>query len=432
MENKLLLGVARKIISPAVGGQLFGYSPDVFSESLHDDLTATAFYFEQGGVKALMLSATICSWQSELADCIVQTIEARSGIPATHCILHATHTHSGPNVTGSYGWGDIDMTYCEQILIPAILAAVDEAMAAPVAVRVEIRQGKSLVGINRRQLTVENKVILGQNPWGPFDPRMTVITFADDSGKAVADMIHYGCHGTASGINRQITRDWSGVMIDAMEDETGGITAFFNGPEGDVGPRLANGKTTGDRDVRCALELGAVAAKDALAIRRNTASSVEPVLEVTRRTLQVPLAPRIPLQEARELLESFSGHAVNLKGKKRHYYECVVASYAEGYEELEFLEVPQTVVRIGDVAFVSFPFELFSEIGMRIAEASPYPYTLSLSNTGGNEGYFVTEDQIIRGGYEVGMYQTANLQPYAPHADHSVILQTLAHLKGET
>ena len=104
MENKLLLGVARKIISPAVGGQLFGYSPDVFSESLHDDLTATAFYFEQGGVKALMLSATICSWQSELADRIVQTIEARSGIPATHCILHATHTHSGPNVTGSYGW----------------------------------------------------------------------------------------------------------------------------------------------------------------------------------------------------------------------------------------------------------------------------------------------------------------------------------------
>ena len=41
--EKLYMGVARENITPKVGGQLYGYSPDVFSKSVADDLTATAF-----------------------------------------------------------------------------------------------------------------------------------------------------------------------------------------------------------------------------------------------------------------------------------------------------------------------------------------------------------------------------------------------------
>ena len=48
MSGKLLLGVARTDITPEVGCNLFGYSPDVISESVHDELRVTAFYFESG------------------------------------------------------------------------------------------------------------------------------------------------------------------------------------------------------------------------------------------------------------------------------------------------------------------------------------------------------------------------------------------------
>ena len=431
MENKLLLGVGREIITPAVGCQLFGYSPDIFSDSVHDDLTLSAFYFEQGAVKALLLSATLCSMHTALCNEILQMIEQEYDIPADNCILHTTHTHSGPNTTGSVGWGDIDRNYCDTVLIPAARRVVAKAVSAPQAVTVAVRQGESRVGINRRQLTLENKVILGQNPWGPFDPRMTVLSFMNDDGATVANLIHYGCHGTASGKNTQISRDWSGVMIDVMEEQTGALTAFINGPEGDVGPRLTNGRTVGEMHVRYALELGGVAAQDAMRIRRQPAAPIAPTLSVSKRTLQIPFAARVPLEVAQSEVEQFRGHTSNLKAKKLHYYERVIASYTEDYVEQDALAVPQTVICIGDVAIVSFPLELFCEIGMRIAEASPYAYTLSLSNSNGCQGYFVTEDQIIRGGYEVGMYQTTNLQPYAPHADHQVVLQTLAHLKGE-
>ena len=46
MSEKLFLGVSRVNITPEVGGNLYGYTPDVISESVHDDLAAIAFYFK--------------------------------------------------------------------------------------------------------------------------------------------------------------------------------------------------------------------------------------------------------------------------------------------------------------------------------------------------------------------------------------------------
>ena len=66
---------------------------------------------------------------------------------------------------------------------------------------------------------------------------------------------------------------------------------------------------------------------------------------------------------------------------------------------------------------------------MRIAQASDIPYTLSLSISNGAKGYFVTEDAVPRGGYEVEMFQTANLQPYVHDADFRLMKSTLEHLK---
>ena len=61
MAEQLCLGVARRVISPEVGCNLAGYGPNVISTSLHDDLTATAFCFQTGDTRAMMVSVTVCS-----------------------------------------------------------------------------------------------------------------------------------------------------------------------------------------------------------------------------------------------------------------------------------------------------------------------------------------------------------------------------------
>ena len=425
--EKLFLGVAREKITPAVGGQLYGYTPDTFSESLHDDLTATAFYFRQGDTQALMVSLTVCLIQTELDGSIREMIEQKFGIPAGHCMLCATHTHSGPNTAGTTGWGEIDRAYCDGIFIPQILSAVEKAMAAAQPVKMGTARADSLVGINRRELDINNRIILGQNPWGAFNPQMTVLSFVSEAGEPVANMVPDGAHGTAAGRNHEISRDWSGIMIDTLEKQSGAVTAFFNGPEGDVGPRISNGLTVGN--ITYVEELGAVAAQDAVNIYRKIFSYGEVKLAVSQQELHVPLKKRMPLAEARQMLPRYEKHTVNYEGMIHAHLDDVIRSYEEGCEDAEYTNLPQTAIALGDVVFAAFPYELFSEVGMRIDGAFKTKSVLSLSNTNGSEGYFITPDAICRGGYEVNMFLYGHRQQFDDNADFHLMKETVNHIQ---
>ena len=429
MEQKLLLGVSRRNITPPIGTPLAGYAPDWFSESVNDDLTATVFCFEQDGKRALLVSLTLLSIATKIAGEMRVEIEKKFGIPKEAVILHTIHNHSGPNTNISHGWGDTNTEYIETILTPAIHAATEEALANMKSVSMAITQGESLIGVNRRERMADNSIGLGQNPWGCFDPQMTVISFADAQGNPVGNLIHYGCHGTAAGKNREISRDWAGVMIDTLEAQSGAITAFLNGPEGDVGPRLTNGKTTGLQNIGFAMRLGAVAGQDAVRIYNQPKYRDVPKMTVVSGQTMVPLLPRISLEAAKEKYEEFRGHTINIGGRSERHYRMLIESYDNGYEEVAGYPQEQTILRLGDLAIVTTPYELFSELGLRVKKHSPVPYTLVLSNTNGSESYFASESEMCRGGYEINMYVTKYLQPPVPNADWHFVMQTLENLK---
>lgn len=426
--KKLFSGVARECITPDIGGQLFGYRPDIISESIEDDLVVSAFYFEQDQCRALMITATVCLINTELANEIICKISEKTAISRDNIILSATHTHSGPNTTGTYGWGDIDKNYCENIFIPKIMSAVDGAIKSAVEVTMSVAQGKSYVGINRRQEKGDpSNVKFGQDENGIFNPNMTILSFKDTNGKVVSSIIHYGAHGTAAGCNHEITRDWSGIMTDALEQKTHAVCAFFNGPEGDVGPRLSNKCTVGD--ITYVRELGAVAAKDALEIYANSTRLDNVNLQARCFETPIPLKPLMDKEQAEQMLKGFEEQTVNIKGQTRHHLETVIEAHKNGTLSKEYFNFRQTVIALGDVVFVSFPFELFSEIGIRTDNAFDDKIVLSLSNTNGSEGYFVTEKEKPRGGYEVNMHLYGHIQTYKNNADDDLYKATVKNIK---
>ncbi len=427
---KLYLGIAREIITPKVGAALYGYAPDHFSTSVNDDLTATVFYLKQDDEKALIVSLALGSISNELAEEMMSEIERNYGIPQSAQIINAIHTHSAPNTTGTYGWGDIDREYVDGILLPKLYAAVETAVKSATPVEMAIATGESKIGINRREITIENEVMLGQNPWGPYDPTMTILSFRRMDGSPYANIIHYGAHATAAGKNPEISRDWPGVMTDVLEMETGAVTAFINGPEGDVGPRLSNGRTTSDGKIDYAMRHGALAGQDAVRIYKNLGGYYVPELRTYGGVLNIPLAKRISLEEAKEAHKAYIGELTNHRAQLEKYYREVINSYEEGYVEKETREVPQNIIRLGDVCIVAFRYELFSEIGLRIKKDAPVPYVLCLSNTNGSDGYFATETELCRGGYEIKMTRTSNIQSFANNADLFIVTETLKNLKN--
>ena len=430
MRHQLLLGVSREDITPKVGCQLYGYNPTIFSTSVADNLDVTAFVYRYGDEASAMISVCVAGIQGDLSDKIRRLVSESCDIPFDNIMLSSTHTHSGPNVSGSAGWGDMDMEYCDGVFIPRIVKAAKTANENLIPVRVGIATGESLVGINRRNLLDSEDTIFGQNFWGPFDPKKTVIAFRDFNGNPGANIVHYGAHPTAAGANTEITRDWPGVMVDRLEYVSGATTAFFNGCEGDIGPRNTCGCTGGKGSMDWVYEVGYIAASDAVRIYKTIPDFKDLDMEAKSEVLKLKLKPRESLEEAKEKLESLSQERINLNGKKIEHYEKVIASYSNGYEEKEFYDMPQTLIRLGNYVFAALPFEMFSEVGLRINQSCPDKVILSLAmtNSSGGYGYFATESQLCHGGYEAEYFQIARIQAFEKHADTNVVKETLRNI----
>ena len=426
-----LCGAAREKITPPVGTLLYGYTPDVVSESVHDDLTATAAAVSSGSQTALLISLTLGDIQTALCDELREAAAKAAAIDNSDVIIASTHTHCGPNTSGMEGWGEIDRGYVDSILLPAVRLSSQNAVGNMVQAVVGTACGKSEVGVNRRQMLENGEITFGQNPWGCYDPNMTVLSFRRaDNGAGIIDLVHYGCHGTACGKSTEITRDWSGMMTDRMEKLTGVLCVFFNGAIGDVGPRLTNGLTVGD--ISYVEELGSVAAMDAMRIFGSIKSFYQPELKLIKGKIRLPYKSLPSLSEVQNRLHEIKDpeKLINIEGLEYGYYKKAEDLLLSGVTQPdgEFL-FSQTIVEIGNTVLIPFPFEHFSEISMRLREYSDFQNILTLSCANGYNGYLPTESELCRGGYEVGVFRFASAFSLADNTDQNIINENLRLLR---
>ena len=428
----LYLGVSRVDITPEIGVELYGYGPGNFADSVNDPLEATAFVFSDGKRQFALINVTLVAIGKEIGDDTRKAIEKETGIPFDNIVICATHTHSGPSTKYSPGWGDMDRAYCYGILLPQLVKATSEALANKTAVKMGFASGESYAGSNRREWA-DNKVVNGQNPWGVFNPKMTVLSFKDMDDNNVCAMVHYGAHCTAAGINHEISRDWGGVFADKLSREVGAPVAFLQGPEGDTGPRLSNGKTTGRGDISYIYETGNIAAIDAVRIYKQINTYQDVDMDFIATEVKMPVDKRMSLEDAKKWLGYFERNEgddfTTVQERSIDYYKRIIASYDADFEEVEYATIDQTILRLGDVALVSSPYELFCEIGLRVQNLSPFAHTLMLVNSNDTYAYFPTASEIPRGGYEIALFTTSRIQPYTAPADWSYIKGTVENVK---
>lgn len=426
--SQLSAGAFREIITPPVGAHLFGYRPDVISTSVNDDLSVTAAAFEDGGSGAILICATICEIATFLADELRAAVSEAVGIPASNVIISATHTHSGPITVEIAGWGDIDRDFCYGILIPRAVSAAKKAWDGRRPAKLGVGVTDSQVGINRREIRANGDIVLGQNPWGMYDPAMTVLSLRGLDGSPILNLIHYCCHGTAAGCNTEISRDWSGPMIDRLEEQSKCLTVFFNGAEGDIGPRLSNGLTVGD--ITYVRELGAVAANDAVRAYRTIKEYREDCgLSVVSGEISLPYKALPPENEVDAALARYNaGNPDALINIDRLEYDRLVRlkkAYADGDTSRTHFTFNQTLIAIGPVLIIPFPYEIFVEVTLRLRAYSGFAYTLCLSNTNGANSYFPSRDQISRGGYEIRTFTAGGTFCLTDDADDNIIRENL-------
>ncbi len=424
---KFLCGAAREIITPKIGTNLYGYAPDVISTEVHDDLTLSAIAFGDGERTLIIVSVDLAELNTDLVTEMRAACADACGTALSDVIITTTHNHCAPNLSGLSGWGDIDRDYCA-VFLPALLRAVRAAVARMADAEIGVATGKSAVGINRRETAQNGETVLGQDPQGLYDDRMTVIRIRErETGVGIVDLIHYGCHGTACGCSTIITRDWPGGMIDGMEAHTGTLTVFVNGAIGDVGPRLSNGGTTGD--ITYVESLGAIAAADAVRIADTVTEYRTSTLKKFIGTVHLPHIAPPSLDDVRREKEALGApeKLVNCEGLHyQHLCDLEAWHMDEGREDVpRAFKFDMPIFAIGDILMLPYPYEIFSDTSIRLRGLSGYTHTLCLSCADGYNGYLPSQDQLCRGGYEVAVFRYASLFPLAPDTDDHLIDETL-------
>jgi neutral ceramidase len=428
VNTNLLAGVGRTDITPALGTALAGYPvQDRVAEAVRDPLHATTLVLERNGVRAALLSLDWILIEQEEVDTIRRLVEEKTGIPGAHITVCAIQSHSAPRTFTAWGWGDKDRAYVAQVM-PAIVDSAVQAVAALQPATVGIGTTTSDVGVNRRQIAENHTVRLGVNPWGPYDPTMTVLRFEGSQGP-IATLVHYGAHPTVfSGQSRVVSRDWPGVMVDRMEALTGAPTLFINGAVGDVAPRTNVLAAVGDGET-AVLEVGLRAASDAMRTYRAIKEFRDLPLAVQTGPLVLPYRPLTSLEEAQRNLSAAEA------GKDRwgqgmcdyRHWQAVVDAHARPPETSTTFA--QSITQLGPVVFVPFPGEPFSEIVLRLRHVSPFAYTLCASTTNGSYGYFVTRESLHRGGYEVWVGKAYGAYLLSETIDDALIDGNLALLR---
>ena len=398
---KLYAGAARENITPEIGGYMVGYNPERRSTDVADDLALTAVALSQGDSKVLLVGLDLCLIDDDDCDRIRALVGNAAGLDPRNVILNCSHTHSGPTTCGGYHMRD----YFENDVIPKCIAAGKSAVAALRPVTMGVAAVDSLTGINRREVKRDGSVVLGRNPWGVLDKAMTVIAFQSEDGTPVANIVHYGAHPTAAGaINdagpcTTITRDWPGVMTDRLDAFTGALTVFLNGAGGDIAPRLANA-TSRRGDMGHVREVGAVAAMDAFRAYTGIKTFYDEPLTVAHGEIRVPLEPAPPFDAGTMDPSRMLLHPSTTPRVKQAW-----ETYMNGENPGDEFSFTQTLIRIGPVVLVPFPFETCTGVSARLRQYSKFQHTLVLGTTNGNNLYLPTQDQMALGGYEVDLFR---------------------------
>ena len=252
---------------------------------------------------------------------------------------------------------------------------------------------------------------------------MTVITFkSTETNTPIANIIHIGAHPTAAGNNKEITRDWPGVMADRLAEESGAITMFVNGTQGDVAPRIANGGSDGK--LKHAMEVGGLAGIDAVRAYKSIRTFYDEDLQVICGQLTLPYKPPLSKEYIQAFLETYTptdwwSHYKHSSVKR------LAEMYAEGNLGPEEWTARQIIIRLGPIVFVPYPFEVSSEIGLRLRAYSPYQHTLLLACTNGCNSYLPAQSQISRGGYEIQAFWWFRPRQLPDDADTRLINQNL-------
>ncbi len=447
--SHLIIGVSRANITPPVGMLMSGYgSRKTPAVGVHDELYLVAIYMNDEITESALITMDIIDTDMNGTAKIRKACSEFTNIPSENIMVACSHTHGGPQ-TNLYG-EDLEDKLKEaysNILVYKAAGALSEAKRNAVPVSVGYARQDCYIAANRRERRPDGVVVLGYNPDGPIAPYTDVIRFDRlDNKEPIAVIFSYSAHGTTlTGDNYLYTADYPGYAKQVIEKQLPTvISSFIAGCSGDINPYPRgtyelcerHGKRLGCAVVQATLDIEDMKDNVRIAVASDEFQlNLESPPSLDEAKEKLAKAKESAEREISAAREAANGKPINEKMALQWYTARELADMTALVNALEtgkkdfYISMETQAIAIGDCAIVGMPGEVFVNIGLTVAERSPFSKTIPISHTNGSAGYIPTADQVPLGGYEIEMARARKYGLHiVPESDQVLINSALTSL----
>jgi len=380
----ILLGTAYRTINPTEGMWLIGYPhPEKRANTgVGLDLCVRAAVFGSPEIEtplaAIVVLDTLAVNQKVVQRIRHAAADRIQGLKPEVIMVVATHTHSAPAFVAMQSGPDLVTAAADYVdrVVESAVEALEDAWQTRSQGSLRVGRTELRMGHNRRVLDAQGHAT---NEWfdvegrhtGFFNPNARILVFENArTRKPQAVFSLYACHPVAHGPgNTKASADYPGYLIRAVEAALPGCFAIhLTGAAADINPR--DGLADGPEKAKL---LGEALAEVVLEeIPRARPIGAIPIC-VHTESVVLPLGP-------------------DAKGN----YSCRAQDSLNGKTITSEIQV----LRVGEVAFISAPGELFGATGLAIENTSPFATTFVAGYANDSLGYLVNYAVLREGGYE--------------------------------
>lgn len=440
-SNTLLVGWSSVDITPSRKVSIQGQYHERISEGVHDPIYATALAIESrredgsANEHALMISCDLVGIEKVMLDKLREKLNGKiEGLDVNKILAFAIHTHTAPCVLDESfdrlnwnKWKSLSKDeymhpkeYME-FLVDKLVQVVTEAWNNRKPAKVSMELGHAVVGHCRRTV-FDDRAVMYASPdtanfvglEGPSDHGVELMYFWDMEDKLTGVIVNVACPAqVVEGMN-VISADYFGAARRQIKERISQDVYVLPqiAPAGDQSPRDLIRRDKSENNMTNSFEgmeeLGSRVA-DAVVKKYESAkqkAQSDLVFKHSVEDIYLPIR-KVTLGEVEwarknyeELMKNYNSEA-ELQGgdliKLTDYRAIFIRKEAQ--EKATFYKVELHAIRLGDAAFVTNPFELYIEYGLRIKARSKAKQTFAIQLSCGSGAYLPTRQAISGGSY---------------------------------
>lgn len=398
----------------------------VFTRGVEGQFRATALVVA-GETTVCFISIDALVPPTDMVHAVIGRLAQTTPLPADNILLCATHTHSGPTTHDSFG-ATPNPEYKRRMEEGAVAAAQQACSALAAEGGVELLFGLSsetTIGRNSRLLLKDGEIgWYGYEeqdvvrPTGPYDPEIPVLAFGRPDGTLAGMLFNHSVHNIGA-VNRDLMSPaFSGLARQELEARHQTTALFVPGAFGSSHNITYNG--SGLSSPELVYRLGA-AVDDALDHVRVFPSSPLRVLKRPFTYRQRDFDEAQAAEDVRRYSDRYFGdHSEANQRMFARMREQMAATRGEQRQ------TTLTAMRLGEVALVGIPGEMYARLGLDLRRRSPFRHTYLIGLANEEIGYLPDLKAYDDGGYQTWVGQHCAV---APGTGEAMVEQALAMLE---